>query len=147
MLKNLVESDIEVFFISEDDHCLGHSEPMIMHWPKQWVKDLLPVWKLSVLSVALAGIAVNLPMPVPNINGLDDCFTTVSDLCQEAVGTETETAQLLNDLEVLYKDVVVKGNGSATAGVKLDETVRVADSPQSLADSLLESIRINLTRV
>ena len=97
--------------------------------------------------MALAGIAVNLPMPVPNINSLDDYFTTVADLCKEAVGRETETAQLLNDLEVLYKDVVVKGNGSATAGVKLDETVRVADSPQSLADSLLESIRINLTRV
>ena len=75
-----------------------------------------------MLSVALAGIAVNLPMPVPNINRLDDYFTTVSDLCMEAVGSETETAQLLNDLEVLYKDIVVKGSSSATAGMKLDET-------------------------
>ena len=61
-----------------------------------------------MLSVALAGMAVNLPIPVPNINCLDNYFTTVSDLCKEAVGRETETAQLLKDLEVIYKDVVVR---------------------------------------
>ena len=88
------------------------------------------MWKLSVLSVALAGMAVNLPIPVPDINRLDDYFTTVSDLCKEAVGRETETAQLLNDLEVLYKGVF---EGRAT-DAKLDEN-RISQIQHSVGES------------
>lgn len=110
--QKLTEDEVDVYFLSEDDYSLGHTQPMKMHFKKQWVKEILPVIKVSVLAVKLAGVLGGLPLPLPGLSDLNQYFDSVNELCSNAIG-DSDVESLLEDLETWYKDVVA-GDGSVS---------------------------------
>ena len=108
--QNLVEDEVEVYFLSEDDYSLGHTQPMKMHFKRQCVKEILPVIKVSVLAVKFAGVLSGLPLPLPGSGDLERYLDSVNDLCANVI-EDSDMGSLLEDLETWYEGMVA-GDGS-----------------------------------
>jgi hypothetical protein len=96
-----------VYFVCEDTHLIGHEEPMIMNFGRKYVQHLLPLLRLSLVTLRVAGaIAAGLPFPIPNVDWPDrlkyfeGLFASVDDA----------TMDKLADMERWVQDIADRGH-------------------------------------
>jgi hypothetical protein len=96
-----------VYFVCEDTHRIGHDEPMIMNFGRKYTQHLLPLLRLSLVALRVAGaVASGLPFPVPNVdwpdrlNFFEDLFVNVDDA----------TKDTLADMERWVQDIADRGH-------------------------------------
>jgi hypothetical protein len=106
--KDAFFHETAVYFVCEDTHRIGHDEPLIMNFSRKWVQHLIPLLRLSLVTLRVAGaVASGLPFPVPNVDWLDrlkyfeDLFASVDD---------ATTKETLADMERWVQDIADRGH-------------------------------------
>jgi hypothetical protein len=103
--KDAFFQETAVYFLCEKTFEKGHEAPIIMNFGRDWVKHLLPLVKLSLLTLKLAGaVTTGLPFPIPGL-GQWDQFQLLEDVLKH----EDSIRETLEDMDVWLHEIVEKG--------------------------------------
>ncbi len=125
-LKDAFFRETAVYFLCENSYVNAHDDPILMNFGRKGVKYLLPLMKLSLLTLKMEGArTLGLPFPLPDLLKLSEQIQYLEDLIREVL-FEDETLQsmqqTLQAMEVWFYDIVEKGesrmDGKRVAGIK-----------------------------
>jgi hypothetical protein len=120
--KNAFFQETTIYFLCEDTFSIGHKDPIIMNFCGNWAKDLLPLVKLSILTLKMAEAETSgLPFPIPGVGQLER-FQYFDDL---VIGDEVK--ETLWDMEQWFGDIVNNGK-SMMEGHKVARIRRLVSS-------------------
>jgi serine/threonine protein kinase/Ran GTPase-activating protein (RanGAP) involved in mRNA processing and transport len=104
-LKDVFFQETAVYFLCEQKYSKGHEDPIIMNFGRTWVNDLLPLIKLSLISLRLAGAVTTglpgLPITLPGVSCLEDLISKVLE-------HESSIRETLQDMEQWVTDIAEK---------------------------------------
>jgi hypothetical protein len=91
---------IDLYFLCEDDCTQSHPEPMTIQATKDCLKRLIPIIKVSLVALKLAGDSRGVLLPVPSIKDLDEQLCFLSKVIGHLEDDEME--ELLAIAETMY---------------------------------------------
>jgi hypothetical protein len=107
--KDAFFQETAVYFVCEDTHRIGHDDPLIMNFGRKWAQHLLPLLRLSLVTLRVVGVVTTgLPFPVPNVDWPDrveyfeGLFASVDDV----------TKKKLADMERWVQDIADWGQSN-----------------------------------
>ena len=121
--KDAFFQETAVYFLCENTYSKGHKDPIIMNFHRKWIKHLLPLVKISLLTLKLAVAETpDLPFPILGV-GRPEQYQYVEDLIsEESMQFSHETQNTLQDMETWFLEIVDKGEsmmaGSQVARIK-----------------------------
>jgi hypothetical protein len=118
--KDAFYQEAAVYFLCENTYLKGHKDPIIINVGREWVKNLLPLVKLSLLTLKMAGAVTSLPFPIPGLNQLKQ-FQYMEDLIDGVLKQEDSSImrETLEDMEAWFRDTVEKGESILMEGDRL----------------------------
>ena len=140
-----------VYFLCENTYSKGHEDPILMNFKRMWIKHLLPLVKLSLLTLKAAeAVTPDLPFPILGV-GWSEQLQYLEDLVsEESMQFIQETQDTLQDMETWFREIVDKGEsmleGSRVARIKkLISSSYEMLSQKSLEEENLPKWKPNMT--
>lgn len=96
------QKEIDVYFLCEEDCVIAHPSPMTMHVNKNCVKYLIPIIKVSIIALKVAGLSQGIVVPLPD---LEDQSAFLNDVLINEL-TDRRMKELLDDAEKMYSNLI-----------------------------------------
>ena len=112
-MKDAFFRETAVYFFCENTYTKGHDDALKMNFGRKWVKHLLPLMKLSLLTLKMTGAGtLGLPFLLPEVVKSSEQFEYLEDLIR-GILLEDESLQsmqeTLQDMEAWFYDIVKMG--------------------------------------
>jgi Ran GTPase-activating protein (RanGAP) involved in mRNA processing and transport/serine/threonine protein kinase len=123
LFKDSFFQETAVYFLCETTYSKGHEDPILMNFSHKWTKHLLPLVKLSLLTLKLtAAVTPDLPFPILGVGRLEQLQYLEDLVSEESMQFLQATQDTLQDMETWFCEIVEKGEsmmeGTRVARIK-----------------------------